>query len=375
MKPFQDSLEKISNEFHGFEILLNLSSGTPQMKSLISIVGILSGKKVRFIQVSSPNNAANLDKPTGSNYDVEYEFRNNLDNECDAQNRCKEIQINSFRKAFAKAQIISLINDYNYRGALTLVKKVFLDFDEDIVKLLEHANYRVNLKDIEAVRLSNELKSKYDMLVLYPVADIRCKELCEYINILRRYYKINDITGFILRLNPFIVKLQTDFIYHKYKLDVIGKLCIFKQNGEPVFKKEKLVDISSTLLEHLEQEFAQKGGLRDESPLNIVLLNHIIRYYAQGEIVNTTCNETERQWTEFFNKMESVNQRYRNTIAHALVSVTQEDIKNISGMRCDEIIDKLQRMLIELYGNRIKREIFQIYEYINQTIIDWLNRL
>lgn len=373
MKPFQDSIEKISNEFTDYEILLNLSSGTPQMKSLISIVGILSGKAVRFIQVSSPNNAANKDKPTGDDYDVEYEFKNNLDNEGETENRCKEIQVRSFRKAFAKAQIISLINDYNYRGALTLVKKVFIDFDEDIVKLLEHANYRVNLKDKEAVRLSEELKKKYEMLILYPVADSKCKELCEYLNVLRRYYKINDITGFILRLNPFIVRIQGEFIFNKYKLNIIDKLCIIKQNGEPVLKKEKLASVNASLLEYLEIEFTQKGGLRDESPLNIVLLNCIIRYFVQQS--NSINIESERQWLCFFDKMEIINQKYRNSTAHDLVSVTQEDIKNISAMKCDEIIDKLQKIIVELFGNKIKKQVFQIYEYINQILIDWLNRL
>jgi putative lipase involved disintegration of autophagic bodies len=57
---FFNILEEIKLEYAGAEIFLNASSGTPAMKSTMTILSVISANsKLKLIQVASPNKSSN----------------------------------------------------------------------------------------------------------------------------------------------------------------------------------------------------------------------------------------------------------------------------------------------------------------------------
>ena len=78
-----------SYESDGTELILNLSSGTPQIKTVMAIVAVEDG--LRGVQVESPNRGSNsASRPVQSDDDIEAIIANNLDDEDGAECRCIE---------------------------------------------------------------------------------------------------------------------------------------------------------------------------------------------------------------------------------------------------------------------------------------------
>ena len=78
-------VHKINTEEN--EVLLNLSSGTPQIKTVMAILSVENDLK--GIQVISPNKASNSQTPHMEDEDdIEAVLQNNFDEYPDAENRC-----------------------------------------------------------------------------------------------------------------------------------------------------------------------------------------------------------------------------------------------------------------------------------------------
>ena len=93
---FYTDFEKVLRQIHAenpdSELLLNLSSGTPAMKSALNVISVLSPFPMRAIQVSTPNQRENPKYESPMDYDVEAYWECNQDNEPDFPNRCLEVQ-------------------------------------------------------------------------------------------------------------------------------------------------------------------------------------------------------------------------------------------------------------------------------------------
>lgn len=151
---FQEKYEQYPNE----EWLLNLSSGTPQMKSVMSLIG-LDHPQVKAIQVFSPakgsNNKSHPEK-TPEMLEMLYHF--NDDDDPSSSNRCNEPELSLLKKHSVKMQIISLVNNYEYEGALQLLKQNRSLFSDISEKLLKHAVHRRNLMWRDANKIISSYK-------------------------------------------------------------------------------------------------------------------------------------------------------------------------------------------------------------------------
>ena len=95
-------LDAVSEPLHAFfhraveenpdcRILINLSSGSPQMKIILSQLALSLQYSVLGVQVLNPDQRSGSSKrTTDKDYDVDYELELNEDDEPDAPNRCLE---------------------------------------------------------------------------------------------------------------------------------------------------------------------------------------------------------------------------------------------------------------------------------------------
>ena len=80
---FDQLLREIHNENPGSTLLVNLSSGTPAMKSALNVISVLAQYPMQAVQVSTPNRRENPKDEDPKDYDVETFWECNQDNEAD----------------------------------------------------------------------------------------------------------------------------------------------------------------------------------------------------------------------------------------------------------------------------------------------------
>ena len=104
---FSEIISKIMSEDmdQSDTLILNISSGTPGMKSALGVLKTISEISCRLIQVSTPNKSQNIHDNRG--YDPELLWECNEDNNPDAQNRCADVTLPSL--AVKKKEEVGLV--------------------------------------------------------------------------------------------------------------------------------------------------------------------------------------------------------------------------------------------------------------------------
>ena len=143
LQPFVDHFYEMLSKYPDAEILINLSSGTLQMKLIMSYLSV-EHDPVRGIQVDSPQGGSNRSEPAvNDDKNIEIVIENNLDDQEDTENRCHEPQMGYIKRNNLKQSLHTLINSYKYKEAISLYhgyKRTFKDgVVIDVLPLLEHA--------------------------------------------------------------------------------------------------------------------------------------------------------------------------------------------------------------------------------------------
>ena len=102
------------------ELLLNLSSATPQVKAALFIINRLSEINVKAIQVPTPVNDSNENVPHDNVEDIDILIDTNEDNVEDFVDRTLEDESEKFLHALMKKTIRDFIKKYDYKASLEL---------------------------------------------------------------------------------------------------------------------------------------------------------------------------------------------------------------------------------------------------------------
>lgn len=363
-KPFEDIIkEKILKEDPDAEILLNLSSGSPQMKITLAMLAMDVRYKTRAIQVKSPERGGGSNKEQRTdydNYDVELQLEMNLDNEPDEKSRCSEPQLLLVRRQSERERIETMLRTYNY-NALSILHA---NFPPSCRTLISHLAYRMEYNTKEAEKLAEKLKGRLGF-ALYPVKSEKnqakvfiYRRISEYYLCLKLMQRSKQLTSFVIRLNPFIVSLQEVYLREKYNF-CVGD--IQERDGNRFYiTRRKVTEYSVDLMAFLDREL---NIMRDKSDPSIYIYNYIIRYFADGEM-------TEDQ--ALFDKLECLNGTQRNRMAHNLDNVSEESIINALGYDSRALLMKLEQLIVKIFPNQCKPELFSIYDRCNDFIIERL---
>ena len=365
---FQEKYEQYPNE----EWLLNLSSGTPQMKSVMSLIG-LDHPQVKAIQVFSPakgsNNKSHPEK-TPEMLEMLYHF--NDDDDPSSSNRCNEPELSLLKKHSVKMQIISLVNNYEYEGALQLLRQnrhLFSDISE---KLLRHAVCRRNLMWKDA----NKIISSYKGSPLISKAG----DFEEFFRVMELRQRKKQLPEFIVKITPICTKLVTDYamsLAQRMLFDL--NACSEIRRDEDgsiryVLKREKIGRHNNMLLEHLNRKY--KGGFKD-SELSISNMAYICEWIINSGI---SSNRRDIEIKKIFARLSIVSENIRNKVAHKIVmNLTENIIREWSkgkersgiadaGLDSRDILNYLHRASDLIRGQKFQWD----YDELNNSIIDSL---
>lgn len=333
------------------------------MKSDLILEYITRNIKLIPVQVSTPIGASNFnsesknEKIINKKIDIEKEL-DKIDIEKENKNnRCQEPGILSFKRAKIQSQIESLIKSYEYSAAYNLFSKVENIselFDGNLLKYLEHAHLRVNLKYNEANKIIN--------LANKDLADIE-NELLEYYYVMKLKYKKGELSDFILRISPSATDLL--FYYLKQNVPALNKVLRDSKNGKQICINESsdinLINIYNNLYNK------NKNYKKDDSFISLARLLTIKDYYKKEKNNGINVNIVK-----LFDEIRDIEKNVRNNVAHRMINITEEFINKKVGLSSKIILNKNEELLKKVIP-KIDTNYF-LYDDINEQIMDLLQK-
>jgi hypothetical protein len=266
-----DQFESIIQQYYtkDDELLLNLSSATPQVKAALFIINRLSEINVKAIQVPTPVNDSNENVPHDNVEDIDILIDTNEDNVEDFVDRTLEDESEKFLHALMKKTIRDFIKKYDYKASLEIANQL-PDFPglkdcrkklQDIVDSLD----RQDIPQLLKTKSWNEQKKK--VLNAYLTIDLQI----ERGNFSEGLIRIKSLTEFILE----------DFIKDRYP----GLLDTYTNASEK-------------------------------------------KYLGLWDYYNILEDENEKDLCEKIEKVKSINST-RNTVAHKLDPIKAKELKQL----------------------------------------------
>jgi CRISPR type III-A/MTUBE-associated protein Csm6 len=341
-------IQQIHEESPDAEILLNVSSGTPQIKTTMCLEVVSNYLPLRPIQVSTPVRGSG--RATGhfneENDNLDLLLLECFDNEPDAENRCSEPNLLSFRKSILKEQIKAMTEKYDYLGAHELFSRNSAMFGERAGVLIDHAYYR-SLPDPKKAKDIVKALPDGDADALYPIKEAAPQEACEYFLLTQIKSRRSEIADFVVRIKNLAEYLAEEYLDRKGVL--IERFAQRGHNGEYKMDAESAGQYYPGLLEYMKAQYARFAT----DPINLGAWIAILEFFkltADGVLVALRAVYDVRI--------------VRNQAAHGLTPITEDKLPEKSSAICDKLKDALRQM----YKNSVPGTAFGVYERINREI-------
>lgn len=372
-KPLYDCFDRILQENPESEILINLSSGTPQMKTILSMIAMDGSiRTIKGIQVASPEGKSGTTERTNKDdYAVEEELECNEDEEPSAPNRCTEPKLSSIERDRTRAQVRKLIEQRDYHALASFSTKL----PASIQTLAKHLALRNDLQSKEAENLSKEIKQDLG-IDLYPhqgnfkdAKGKQYKELSEYYLLLRNLERTQRYSEFVLRLNPFVTEMLQYILQDCLPEHAKGVIVTFYVGKvkRVKFRGSVLHDVMPDVAAELETECRFTLDDRDFGMrVGVPLLRKICQNKVPDFVLETLI------------ACEQLNNDQRNLLAHQLHAITEQDIETYcmdsqgKQYKPHELCHSLGKMLAYAYPEYCDEKLFKIYDTCNAYMIERL---
>ena len=369
-EPLLKECIRIKEENSKRKILLNITSGTPQMETAMCMIAISDPERYVPVQVSSPQRSSNNGKMFNPKEDLlEDWFETNMDNEPNIPSRCSEPQLWNFKRPIIQMQIESLICNYDYAGALQLYEENKGIFSEVVGELLRHAKKRLNLEHKEAQAIAEKLQLKQK---LYPIARSNIAQLVEFFSSMEIKQYRGELNDLVLRLEIMTEYLGVYILENcmKIKLEDITIGSKSKNSYIMFMAKGKCIQKMPGIKEYLDEQFSDKKSGQYEwgKALNALTVTHLVAFMSkQPQYKKFEMNAKEMlQWSILSNEV-------RNPAAHTITSITEDTIKQSYGKDSMALCKSIKKVLMNAFGGEVKKEGFESYEQINSFIKKALN--
>ncbi|MFX4261139.1 type III-A CRISPR-associated CARF protein Csm6 [Pelotomaculum propionicicum] len=359
---FEKELNKIHRDNPGCNILLNLSSGTPQMKSTCHLLALTAPFPVIPIQVTTPHERENYGTP---DYDLEKCWTNNLDNHPDLEpkDRTRQVEAENLRYLFLREAAISNIEAYNYTAALHILDAVRDFVPRDVMQLLRAAQKRKNM-ELSAAEKDSHM-AHYD---LYPIKSGDAKELFEYLLLLDLQQKTGLLMDFVRGISPALSRLFECFLDRKCRRQVKRDFCVQSaaDPGHWRMRRDKLEKNDPRMLAYYDKRFSP--AFKD-SDLSCSTLLPMIEFDCGAEGRNPNGEVLERALA-----MRSVEGKLRNRAAHDITAIKEEQFVQTAGISSFKLLSGMKWMFKYTFAHYFAHssDAWDSYNKMNDHIISRL---
>ena len=354
---FYSQYEEILTSIHlknpDADILVNVSSGTPQMISTLNLLCTVSKLPLTPVQVKSPEHAGNMSKSVSSDYDIEKEWDSDKDNCTDgsAANRCKEITSQNNELALiARVSAKNMIERYQYDDAEQLLRLLIRGPYTDTDNLLLAADNRLKLNSDQASLYAK--RANYELFPI-PQADTDAHNVFEYILYLQIKSKRSEITEFARGISPVLTTLFASYLKEKCDMDVL-LYCAEKHDGILYLTEQKLADAKLIYL------FEKKHDFND-TPLTFSSMQPLIEKGCSKCGLSGDLLEIK--------KLREFEEKIRNVAAHQMTYIENSTLLRESGLDSGEVLEKLKYFFKETYPKYAAATDWNSYETMNSDIV------
>lgn len=330
------------------EIILNLSSGTPQIKSALFALNRINDYNTQAIQVSTPKNGANSKYTPRTDSEIDALIVENQDNSLDFVDRSIKDKSEKFTQALVKRHLRSLIASFDYQAAEAIINR------KEYNKLLSKkriAYIREKLNDFSRVFKNQSILSD---ILSFPLDDSQKKALNYYlmIDVLKEREHIADVLIKAKSLAEFVIE-------ETIKKDHEG-LIVFDGN---LPKLNPDFPDCEAILDDIDKKMKKSRGIEDteerifsvQSTLNLLSYLNILEFY-----------EYDSQLQTAINGILSLNGE-RNKVAHGLSEI---DTRLLSRKKLKQLSENLRLLLVDCLG--IDSSYFNYYDKQNEELIKML---
>jgi CRISPR type III-A/MTUBE-associated protein Csm6 len=351
-KTFLTFIEDIAAEYQGSQILINLSSGTPQMKSALYTVCSMSSHRLIPIQVSTPVGKSNRDISEGEQYDVDLSWEYNLDNDDSSLiNRCIVVKNENYNALIKREIIMKHIATYDYNAALAVAETIPEHLDQRALNLIKAGKHRLLLETIRAEMFARN--AKYELISVIDRKNWSGETLAafEYILILQIKGKRDELADFIRGISPVLTTMYEIYLKEKCKID-IKKYCIESgQKNNRVLKLSRRL-LPPDLLSALDAKFSPRFKDSEPCASNLSCLISV---------------KGKKKAALLANRLRHIEEKARNIAAHEIVSVTDQWIKDKTNYNSEEILQMLKDFFS--YCVAVPQDAWNSYDQLNEQIM------
>ena len=330
------------------EIILNLSSGTPQIISALFALNRINDYNTQAIQVATPKKGANKEYKDLTDSEIDALIVENQDNSLDFVDRSIKDKSEKFSQALVKRHLRSLIASYDYQAAEAIINR------KEYNKLLSKkriAYIREKLNDFSRVFKNQSILSD---ILSFPLDDSQKKALNYYlmIDVLKEREHIADVLIKAKSLAEFVIE-------ETIKKDHEG-LIVFDGN---LPKLNPDFPDCEAILDDIDKKMKKSRGIEDteerifsvQSTLNLLSYLNILEFY-----------EYDSQLQTAINGILSLNGE-RNKVAHGLSEI---DTRLLSRKKLKQLSENLRLLLVDCLG--IDTSYFNYYDKQNEELIKML---
>ncbi len=323
------------------ELLFNIASGTPAMKSSLLVLKTLGEFPCKAIQVLTP--VRGMNEHHHKDYDVESLWEMNRELEEEGENRCREVTCPTLSVIKQENAIRDLLQHYDYAGALSVAKLLSEEDTKGYMNLLKMAERRI-LLDGSGVDKCLIGDDRYKL----PVRNGEERKYFEYALATQIRLQREEYADFIRSLTP-ILTIIFERILVNYTSVRIEEYCCPKKDKDGGYRWDPL-KLQGTEINKI---FKGKIG-GDVSNSNYATL--IEKYCKDIDVLDVAKN------------LRKVEREIRNRAAHEIVCVTAEDMQKKTGFTGNQIMQQLRKGL-NYAGFHFTQDSWNSYDEMNRVIM------
>ena len=316
------------------EIILNISSATPQIISAMFAVNRISDFNVTAVQVVTPQHKSNEGLRHDNQEDIDTLIETNLDNQSDYENRTLEDTGMKFSLDLTKRNLKALIDNYDYQGALELLRALKLPKKQE-----SFSNIKELRKKLTEISDTIKIQGMPDKIVKAKLSNQAKSALNSYLNI-DRNHKQGNIAEVLIR-----VKSLVEFILENYLNNHFLDVITYKEDGKPFLNASKYPEI----LKKFQEDAKMRGQEYHSGYLSLPAYIGILKFF-----------EPNHDLLKHIYKIQEINQ-VRNQVAHSLQAFDRKNLKKVSSA-----VFASKQILLASFD--IDNHWFSFYEDLNQEI-------
>lgn len=331
-------LSELENEYPDAELLLNVTSGTPQMEATLCLEYITYPKNKTCIQVSTPTSSSNAGMKYAKPEDQVLDLEIVNQEESLVSSRCKEINILSFREAMLRSQLKGIIYNYDYEAALQLLDIIPKGFrnKKKLRKVLLNLTDKIKLHE-PFDDIKEEYKSKDVQKALFHTL------------LLGMRHRRGDVAETLIR-----IKAIAEFIVEKY----IGKQypgLIYYKNDKPYLD----LDYNPIFIKKYKEYISHAGHYLKEK-------ENLLSFPMYRDIL--TLLETDGDVLKNIHFVNNIN-NLRNQVAHNLQPLNLYQNKNERNI--DLAVKAVENLLLSVFPE-VDNSVLNYFDQFNERIKEFI---